>query len=165
VTLSASGHRNAGPREEIDMRGIWIAVLLIGGTAAAAPPSGDVTRIDAAEVRRAFEQGRPLLENDAYKVHASRRDAAGLAEVHERDTDLIYVLEGAATFVTGGRVVDAKPIAAHELRGVSIEGGTVREIAAGDVLVVPRGVPHWFQGVRGPLLYYVVKVSDAAVSR
>lgn len=146
--------------------GAWLGLLLlVAAAAAAAPPSGDVVAIDAAEVRRAFEQGRPLLENDAYKVHASRRDAAGLAEVHVRDTDLIYVLEGAATFVTGGRVVDAKPVAAEELRGASIEGGSVREIAAGDVIVVPRGVPHWFQGVHGPLLYYVVKVSDAEGSR
>jgi mannose-6-phosphate isomerase-like protein (cupin superfamily) len=145
--------------------GTWLGLLLLGAPAAAAPPSGDVVAIDATEVRRAFEQGRPLLENDAYKVHASRRDAAGLAEVHERDTDLIYVLEGSATFVTGGRVVDAKPVAAQELRGVSIEGGTAREIGAGDVIVVPHGVPHWFRGVRGPLLYYVVKVSDGEVSR
>lgn len=143
----------------------WLGVFLLGAAATAAPPSREVTRIDAAEVRRAFAQGSPLLENDAYKVHASRRDAAGSAEVHERDTDLIYVLEGGATFVTGGRIVDANPVGPHELRGASIEGGTVREVAAGDVIVVPHGVPHWFRGVRGPLLYYVVKVSDGETSR
>jgi quercetin dioxygenase-like cupin family protein len=151
--------RNAGTR------GLWVALLALGGAAAAAPPSGDVIEIDAVEVRSAFEKGMPLLENDAYKVHASRREAAGLAEVHARDTDLIYVLEGAATLVTGGRVVDAKEVATEEIRGASIEGGTVRELAAGDVIVVPSGVPHWFQGVRGPLLYYVVKVTDSGGSR
>lgn len=143
----------------------WIAASLIAATAWAAPPSEDVLEIEAAEVRRAFAKGMPLVENAAYEIHASRRDAAGQAEVHARDTDLIHVLEGSATLVTGGRVVDGKTIAANEIRGATIEGGTAHEIAAGDVLVVPRGVPHWFESVHGPLLYYVVKVRDPGVAR
>ena len=27
----------------------------------------------------------------------------------------------------------------------------------GDVMVIPAGVPHWFQDVQGPLTYFVVK--------
>jgi quercetin dioxygenase-like cupin family protein len=56
-------------------------------------------------------------------------------------------------------VVDAKTTAADELRGARIEGGTARTLAKGDVLIVPEGVPHWFSEVKGPLLYYVVKVT------
>jgi len=26
------------------------------------------------------------------------------------------------------------------------------------VIIVPRGTPHWFREVQGPLTYYVVKV-------
>jgi mannose-6-phosphate isomerase-like protein (cupin superfamily) len=144
------------------VRSAVAAAVLLAGAAIAAPPSRDVTAIDAASVRSAFAKGAPLLENDAYKVHASRRETAGQAEVHERDTDLIYVLEGSATLVTGGRVVEGRSVAEGEVRGSAIEGGQAREIAAGDVVVVPNGVPHWFQSVRGPVLYYVVKVSDGA---
>ena len=123
----------------------------------AAGPAAEVTELDAAKVKVAFEKGVPLLETAAYKIHASRRDAPGQAEVHVRDTDIIYVLSGTATFVTGGHVVDAKETAPDEIRGARIEGGTVRTLAPGELVVVPNGTPHWFQAVRGPFTYYVVK--------
>ena len=78
--------------------------------------------------------------------------------MHELDADIIYVLEGSATFVTGGAVENGKVIAANEIRGSSIAGGEVRRITKGDVLIVPNGTPHWFKDVSGPLNYYVVKV-------
>jgi glc operon protein GlcG len=127
---------------------------------AAAPPAG-VTQIEAERVRAAFAKGAPLLENEHYKVHASRRDAPGRAEVHVRDTDILYVLEGTATLVTGGRVVGGMEVAAGEIRGSRIEGGTERALAPGQVVVVPNGTPHWFEAVPGPFVYYVVKVTAA----
>jgi glc operon protein GlcG len=54
--------------------------------------------------------------------------------------------------------VETKNIAADEIRGSSIQGGDTREIAEGDVIVVPNGVPHWFKQISGPFTYYVVKV-------
>jgi glc operon protein GlcG len=91
-------------------------------------------------------------------VHASHRDGPGLAEVHEQDADIIYVLEGSATFVTGGAVENGKPTGPGEVRGSAITGGEARRIAKGDVLIVPSGTPHWFKEVTPPLNYYVVKV-------
>ena len=121
-----------------------------------------VTYFSASDVGAAFEKGRPLLEVAGYKIHASRRESAGQAEVHSRDTDIIYVLEGDATIVTGGRVLEPKPIAAEEIRGTGIQGGETRRLSKGDVLVVPNGMPHWFKTVQPPLLYYVVKVAAPA---
>ena len=120
---------------------------------------GSVTFIPAARVTTAFAKGEPLVENGLYKVHASRRDAPGMAEVHARDTDIIYVLEGSATIVTGGQVVDGKTTATDEIRGRSIAGGSARRLAKGDLFIVPNGVPHWFAEVQGPFLYYVVKTT------
>lgn len=116
--------------------------------------------ISGADTRAAFEKGRPLLENAQYKVHASRREAPGLAEVHVRDTDIIYVLEGNATIVTGGTAVRTKSVGPDELRGPSIEGGKITKLAKGDVLVVPSGTAHQFTEVSAPFLYYVVKVTS-----
>jgi glc operon protein GlcG len=124
-----------------------------------------VTAFDGAQVRGAFEKGAPLLETAAYKIHASRREAPGVGEVHVKDTDILYVLEGSATLVTGGSLVDPKQVAPDELRGSAIAGGETREIAQGDVVVVPNGTPHWFRAVRPPVLYYVVKVTDGAFER
>jgi quercetin dioxygenase-like cupin family protein len=145
----------------------WVLsiVALAAGAMAAGPPSPQVTVLPAEQVRAAFAKGMPLLENDVYKVHASRREAAGQAEVHTRDTDVIYVLEGSGTLVTGGRVVGARSVAPEEIRGASLAGGTSHALAPGDVVVVPNGVPHWFEEVRGPLLYYVVKVTAAETPR
>ena len=149
----------------ITLCGRGAATPITSTTAAQSDPQAGSQRvvfIEAAKTNAAFEKGQPLIETGAYKVHASRREAAGMAEVHTRDTDVIYVLEGRATVVTGGTVVDAKTTAPDEQRGVRIEGGTPRTITKGDVLIVPEGVPHWFSEVKGPLLYYVVKVTQPA---
>jgi glc operon protein GlcG len=124
----------------------------------ATPPA--VTYIDSKKVAAAFAKGMPLVEVGQYKVHASRREAPGMAEIHTQDTDIIYVLEGSATFVTGGTAVDGKVTAPGEIRGSAIEGGQARRIARGDVMIVPNGTPHWFRDVQGPLTYYVVKVTN-----
>ena len=45
-----------------------------------------------------------------------------------------------------------------EIRGSAIREGATRQLAKGDVVVVPNGTPHWFKTVDEPVLYYVVKV-------
>src|SRR5215475_5170303 len=99
------------------------------------------TFIDSNKVAAAFTKGMPLLENREFKVHASRRDAPGMAEIHTRDTDIIHVLEGSATLVTGGTAVDPKPAAADEIRGKEIQGGESHRLSKGDVIVIPNRVP------------------------
>ena len=113
----------------------------------------------SADVTAAFAKGMPLVENEQFKVHASRREKPGMAEVHHQDTDIIYVLEGSALLVTGGTVVGGKDTGPGELRGASIDNGESQRISKGDVIIIPAGIPHWFKEVSGPLLYYVVKVS------
>jgi glc operon protein GlcG len=68
------------------------------------------------------------------------------------------VLQGSATFITGGEAIEAKTTEPNELRGSGINGGETRKIAKGDVVIVPHGVPHQFLEVTDPFLYFVVKV-------
>jgi mannose-6-phosphate isomerase-like protein (cupin superfamily) len=118
----------------------------------------NVTYFDKDKVRESFAKGSVLFDaSDKYMVHTSRRDKAGMAEVHTKDADIIYVQEGTATFVTGGAVVDPKNIAADEIRGSQINGGETRQISKGDVIIVPAGTPHWFKEIPAPMTYYVVK--------
>lgn len=133
------------------------AALMAAGSAAAPVPR-PITFLHAAEVTAAFAKGRPLVEVENYKVHASRREAPGEVEIHTQDTDIIYVLSGSATLVTGGTIAGARETASEEIRGVSVEGGETRTLEPGDVVIVPNGTPHWFKEVSGPLTYYVVKV-------
>ena len=143
-----------------DWKRAILTVLLAGNVVIAIRAQSATMQIDHTKVSAAFAKGMPLLETNNFKIHASRREAPGMAEIHTRDTDIVYVLEGAATLVTGGKAVGTKTIGPDEIRGSSIEGGEVREIVKGDVVVIPNGVPHWFKKVDGPLLYYVVKVTN-----
>ena len=115
---------------------------------------------DASQVSTSFSKGAVLLDgtNRNYMVHTSRREKPGQAEVHALDTDIIYVLEGNATFVTGGTAIEPKETGPNEVRGSRIEGGDVRQLTKGDVIIVPNNTPHWFKEVSGTFLYYTIKV-------
>jgi glc operon protein GlcG len=152
--VGVSGAASAAQDEELALAG---ASALSAGTNGTASTPATVTFFDSKNVAAAFAKGQPLLETGAYKIHASHRDGPGKAEVHEHETDIIYVLEGTATFVTGGKVVEGQTIAAGEIRGAGIEGGETRKLIKGDVIIVPQGVPHWFKDLRAPFNYYVVK--------
>ena len=120
--------------------------------------SSSVTYIPAEQVNAAFAKGAVLVNNGHYMVHASRRDAEGQVEVHVKDADIIYMLDGTTTFVTGGEMIGGRTTAPDEIRGTSVRGGETRTLTRGDVIIVPKGTPHWFKDVSGPVLYYVVKV-------
>lgn len=152
--VGVSGAASARQDEELAIAGANALMMKESGDAGTAP----VTYFDHDEVAAAFAKGMPLTEVADYKVHASRRTEPGVAEVHTKDTDIIYMLEGSATLVTGGTVVEGKTTANDEIRGKEISGGEMRTLVPGDVIIVPAGVPHWFKDVKGPVLYYVVKV-------
>jgi mannose-6-phosphate isomerase-like protein (cupin superfamily) len=103
-------------------------------------------------------RGGVIAEDEGWRVHAAERDAPGLAEMHEGDTDVWYVLAGRATLVTGGTLVDASITGPGEHRGPAIRGGTELAVAAGDLVSIRPGVPHWIKTVDGRLRYLTVKV-------
>ena len=120
-----------------------------------------VSYFSKAEVDEGFSKGAVLFDGSGgrnYMVHSSRREGPGMVEVHTKDTDILYVLKGSATVVTGGTMLDGKPIAADEIRGREITGGESRKLVPGDAMIIPNGVPHWFKEVQAPFLYYVIKV-------
>jgi glc operon protein GlcG len=157
--IGVSGAASAGQDEQIALAGAGAARAF--GTKSAAAVSSKVTHLAKETVAAAFAKGAPLIEVEGYKVHASRRDAAGVAEVHMQETDVIYVLEGTATFVTGGTVIDGKVTGPGEIRGPAIRDGETRRITKGDVIIVPERTPHWFKEVDAPFLYFVVKPISA----
>ncbi len=152
--VGVSGAASAPQDEELAIAG---ANALSSGMSATLP----VKFYGKDEVVAAFAKGAVLLGDEPgrnYMVHASRREAAGQAEVHTLDADIVYVLSGSATFVTGGTVVDPKTVAPNEIRGSAIRDGQTRKLVPGDVIIVPNNTPHWFQEVQAPFTYYVVKV-------
>jgi glc operon protein GlcG len=166
--VGVSGAASAQQDEELAIAGANVfAAKPVAATAPSDPrampaavANGGVKYFQACDVDASFDKGAVLYDGGGsnYMIHTSRRKEPGLAEVHTKDADLIYVVDGTATFITGGNVLEAKNIAADEIRGSSINGGNTRKLAKGDVIVVPAGTPHQFKEVSSPFLYYVVKV-------
>ncbi len=154
--VGVSGAASAAQDEELAIAG---AAAISAGEMGSAP-TAPVSYFPNDQVAAGFAKGAVLLDGTGrnYMIHASRPEKPGIGEVHTLDTDIIYVQEGSATFVTGGTLVDGKTIEPHEIRGASIQGGETREIRKGDVIVVPNNTPHWFKSVDAPMTYYVVKV-------
>jgi glc operon protein GlcG len=160
--IGVSGAANANQDEELALAGAAaLAGVADSGSTSSEKPGSTIpataTFIDAKRVGTAFAKGMPLLETAGYKVHASRRIQPGQAEIHTLDTDVIYVVDGSATLVTGGKAIDTKQIAPNEIRGSKIEGGQEHHLTKGDVIVIPNGVPHQFTAVTGELHYFVCK--------
>ena len=154
-------HVNLFPFSNMKKLPLFLAFSLALGTrlsAVEAPPT-EVVVLDHAKVDAAFAKGLPMLINSSYKIQAGRRVVPGNVEIHNADTDILFVTEGEATIVTGGTAVDPKATAAGELRAEKIAGGVSRHLSKGDVIVIPTGVPHWFTEVNGTFLYFVVKVT------
>ena len=114
----------------------------------------------AESVAAKFATGGLLHDTPGYKVDAGRRTAPGEVEYHEHVADIMHVVSGTATVVTGGQMIASRAVGPGEMRADAIEGGTRRELGAGDVLVIPPGVPHHFTAVSDPFLYLVAKVRD-----
>lgn len=148
--IGVSGAASAKQDDEIAQAGA-------DGFARAQAAAATIRHVPGATVEQGFRDDANLVTADAYRVNASRRDGPGEAEVHFGETDIFYVREGSATFVTGGRVVEPRHVSASEVRGRAIEGGEERRLEAGDVITIPNGVPHWFKSVDAPFTYYVVK--------
>src|SRR5262245_13131710 len=75
-----------------------------------------VVHFDHDKVSAAFANGSPLLITNNFKVQTGHRTGPGEVEIHERDTDVFYILEGTATFVTGGKALEPRTVSAGEIR-------------------------------------------------
>lgn len=91
----------------------------------------------------------------------------GVAVKHHLVSEVYHVLEGSATLVTGGTIVDMQERAAdaRDVRledgpsasGPSIKGGVTQHVKAGDVVIIPADTPHWFSKIDGAITYVVVR--------
>lgn len=109
------------------------------------------------KVATALAKGGTLLNGPDFIVQGSHRDKAGNAELHVKETDVLYIIEGDATFVTGGTIIGRHEVRAEQIGGSGIEGGKTFHLKKGDVITIEAGVPHWFKETSN-ISYYVVKI-------
>lgn len=129
---------------------VFGAAVLIGADTA--------TYIGHEQVSEALTKGKSITKGQGYTVSGSHRDKAGQVEVHDKETDILYVTDGEATFVTGGKMIGGKANGANQWLGTDIQGGETHHLTKGDVVTIPAGMPHWFKEVPKSVNYYVVKV-------
>jgi quercetin dioxygenase-like cupin family protein len=135
---------------------ILLPLATVAGPGLAA--DGAVTYVDHGKVAAALAKGGSLVKASDLLVSGSHREKAGQAEIHDKETDIFYVTDGAATFVTGGTITGARQTRPGQQLGTGIDGGTTHQLTKGDVIVIPAGTPHWFKEVPKSVSYYVVKV-------
>ena len=93
-----------------------------------------------------------LLQFPPYAVNIEHRVAvAQTASVHETEADLFYVIDGGATLVTGGKLIEPTRNGANLSSTKGVEGGVSQKLAKGDFVMVPAGVPHWFTDIQGSI--------------
>ena len=82
-----------------------------------------------------------------YSATLEYRASVGNAAVHDKEAEMMYVIEGSGTLITGGKIT-----------GTTIQGGDSRTVSKGDFLVVPEGTPHWFSAIDGSLVLMTIKM-------
>jgi mannose-6-phosphate isomerase-like protein (cupin superfamily) len=101
---------------------------------------------------------------DKYPHHYTMlafRSHSGGGELHENYADLFYILDGSATVVTGGALVDRHNSGPGEVRGSKLDGGSSQDVKAGEVVHIPAGMTHQMIVPEGSTVtYFVVKVQE-----
>lgn len=110
-----------------------------------------------AKAKSAHKEGQvmvaePILSLSPYTTNLEYRPIEGAVAVHEKEAELVYVIDGSGTLTTGGTVVGEKRTNAANLSGTAIDGGTIQKIAKGDFMIIPENTPHQFKPDGGPLV-------------
>ena len=94
----------------------------------------------------------PVAVYGPYRVLLEYRTGLTPPTVHHGQTELVYVLQGNATLVSGGHLTGVQPPRPGSTTdmGTGIEGADKSQsLAKGDVLLVPAETAHQFQDVKG----------------
>jgi len=88
------------------------------------------------------------------------REKDGEVELHQQFADIMMIVDGSATLITGGTGENMKTTAPGELRGTSIRGGSSTKLEKGDFVRIPADTPHQMLVHPGDsITYLVVKIA------
>ncbi len=144
-----------------------LALLLAAPLVLSQAPADHLTRAQLLQQAAALNTaatGSASTKLATYPHHftmVALRQRNGQAERHDRYADLLVVLKGHATILTGGTISDLHETAPGEFLGSAIVGGTSAILGPGDIFHIPAGLPH--QILLAPhshFAYYVVKIEE-----
>lgn len=134
------------------------------------PPPGtslDVTAAERAAIIKAYpgRRGTQMKTVDTGKLvialwvdQLKTGDGQpGRGEMHTEVSEVYVILEGSATLVTGGKLLEAKGGSGSGTPTYSgpFEGGLTRQVSAGDVIVNPPGTVHGWKSIDTPKFVYM----------
>jgi quercetin dioxygenase-like cupin family protein len=99
-----------------------------------------------------------ILSLAPYVTNLEYRPVEGAVAIHEKEAELVYVIDGSGTLTTGGKVVGEKRTNDANLSGTSIDGGSAQTINKGDFAIIPEGTPHQFKPASGALVLMTMHV-------
>ena len=128
-------------------------------TAAGVPLSVHYVHHD--KVASTMVKGGQIIGDSGFVVLANRAVQRG-AEMHDKTNHLFIIVDGEATFVTGGKLVNSKVISPGQTRADGIEGGVEHRLSKGDVITIPANTPHWWKDTSktGSVGYYAVNIEQ-----
>ncbi|HEX4276751.1 MAG TPA: AraC family ligand binding domain-containing protein [Bryobacteraceae bacterium] len=149
--------------------GLWI-LLTAGVVAVAAVPAGyshwnseqlqDRLRGLPAKMGKVKVATEGLGGWGNHSMSVVHREGSGEAELHETQSDILFIRSGEAAIIVGGTIPNRRRTTAHEIRGAKIEGGERQPLRPGDILHIAPGTPHQIILDPGQKLdYYAVKIS------
>jgi mannose-6-phosphate isomerase-like protein (cupin superfamily) len=112
------------------------------------------------QVAAVMAKGGPIVSDPGLLVLANRR-GAGAVEYHEHTNHIFIMVDGEATFIVGGTMVDAKRTKPDQMTGSSIEGGQTFHLSKGDVITIPAKTPHWWKEISTKTVgYYAINIES-----
>jgi len=156
------------------MKLIWGIVAMAITASTALVQAGGVNHYSAAQLK---QMAHKLEQQESFRTTGSAaetlekypgsftilsvRNTSGGAELHEHYADIFFVVEGDATLISGGTVVDPKTTAPGEIRGTAVSGGVEQKLGKGDVVHIASNTPHQLSIPKGKtFIYFVVKVKE-----
>jgi mannose-6-phosphate isomerase-like protein (cupin superfamily) len=89
------------------------------------------------------------------------RSQSGKAELHEKFADFFVVVDGNATLISGGHILNGAPSAPGEVRGDSVQDGKEMKLKKGDIVHIPANIPHQLVLAKGDTFqYFIIKVQE-----
>jgi mannose-6-phosphate isomerase-like protein (cupin superfamily) len=135
-----------------------LALILTAARPVGGGVPAEVHYIGHDKVAEVMTKGGPIINDPGLVVLANRR-GAGQVEYHEHTNHIFIMVEGEATFITGGTMVGAKRTSPDQMVATSIEGGETHHLTKGDVITIPAKTPHWWKDVSSQTVaYYAVNI-------
>jgi mannose-6-phosphate isomerase-like protein (cupin superfamily) len=137
------------------------AAFALGVLVTAAGVPMKVHYVNHDKVSSTMVKGGQIISDNGLIVLANRAVQRG-AEMHDKTNHVFIIVDGEATFVTGGKLTNVKVVSPGQTRADGIEGGDVHHLSKGDVITIPANTPHWWKDTSktGSVGYYAVNIEQ-----